>query len=47
MSVFKDMLSKIEELPTYDGGDTGFLNAYFPDWYTMPSEHRLPYGFNA
>jgi glycogenin glucosyltransferase len=39
------MLSKINELPTYDGGDTGFLNVYFPDWYK--SGVRLPYTFNC
>ena len=47
MKVFKDMLSKIETLPTYDGGDTGFLNSYFPQWYESSSIQRLPYGFNA
>ena len=41
------MLSKAESLPTYDGGDTGFLNAYFPGWYAWPSEQRLPFGYNA
>ena len=25
----------------------GFLNAYFPDWYTMSPESRLSFGFNA
>lgn len=23
-------------LPSYDGGDTGFLNAYFPEWAAAP-----------
>lgn len=34
MNTFRDMLNKINELSTYDGGDTGFLNAYFPNWFT-------------
>jgi len=41
------MISKTETLPTYDGGDTGFLNAYFPDWFKMPAPSRLPFGYNA
>lgn len=41
------MLSKVDSLSSYDGGDTGFLNAYFPDWNKMPAEHRLPFGYNA
>lgn len=32
--IFNDMLTQINVLPSYDGGDTGFLNAYFPSWYT-------------
>ena len=45
MSTFKDLLSKIDILPAYDGGDTGFLNSYFPDWFD--SGTRLPYTFNC
>ena len=42
------MMTKVATFPSYDGGDTGFLNAYFPDWYSkMDSLSRLPYGFNA
>lgn len=42
------MLSKIHKLETYDGGDTGFLNAFYPDWYTNDEYFvRLAYGFNA
>ena len=35
--------------PSHDGGDTGFLNHAFPDWYagTNPRLHRLPFNFNA
>jgi glycogenin glucosyltransferase len=34
-------------LRSYDGGDTGFLNAYFPGWYGLPPAHRLPFAYNA
>ncbi len=44
--VLRDMLSKINELPSYDGSDQGFLNSYFADWYAGPSERRLPMIYN-
>ena len=28
-------------------GDTGFLNAFFPDWYLWPPDQRLPFRYNA
>ncbi len=31
---------------SYDGGDQGFLNSFYPDWYAWPVEHRLPAGYN-
>lgn len=34
-------------LASYDGGDTGFLNACFPHWYTLSAQHRLPFAYNA
>ncbi|MGP1351976.1 MAG: alpha-2,3-sialyltransferase [Parasphingopyxis sp.] len=40
-SVFSDMVSRISSLGSYDGGDQGFLNQYFPDW------ERLPRRFNT
>ena len=46
-SVFEDMKSKTYDLRSYDGGDTGFLNAYFPEWYSLGSDHRLPFAYNA
>uniref|UniRef100_A0A7S2Y0F1 Hexosyltransferase n=1 Tax=Fibrocapsa japonica TaxID=94617 RepID=A0A7S2Y0F1_9STRA len=46
-AVYEDMLSKLNALPSYDGGDTGFLNAYFPDWFSCPAASRLPFAFNA
>ena len=33
---------------SYDGGDTGFLNSFYPGWYSeMPSYSRLTCGYNA
>ena len=47
-SVFDNMMAQASLLLTYDGGDTGFLNAYFPNWYTdMPPMARLSFGYNA
>lgn len=48
--VLLDILAKADEgaITSYDGGDTGLLNAYYPDWFTnMPSSARLPFGCNA
>jgi hypothetical protein len=47
MAVFSDMLARKEHLSSYDGGDTGFLNSYFPDWYRMQPTCRLSFGYNA
>jgi glycogenin len=46
-AVFEDMLARKSSVPTYDGGDTGFLNAYFSTWFFEPAPYRLPFGFNA
>lgn len=47
-SVFRNMMDQRSLLTTYDGGDTGFLNAYFSEWYTdMPPMARLSFGYNA
>ena len=45
--IFIDMIEKTTILTSYDGGDTGFLNAYFPNWYNSPASCRLPYSYNA
>merc|ERR1719198_172553 len=37
----------MSELPSHDGGDTGFLNSFFADWYQWPAEQRLPFRYNA
>ena len=46
-NIFERMLDARKSLQSYDGGDTGFLNAFFSEWYTMPAEHRLPFSYNA
>jgi alpha-N-acetylglucosamine transferase len=43
---FRQMTEALGTLDSYDGGDQGFLNRFFPDWYSMPVEHRLPVGYN-
>ncbi len=44
---FESMLERLGSVPSYDGGDQGFLNEFFHDWYAMPVEHRLPIGYNV
>jgi alpha-N-acetylglucosamine transferase len=43
---FARMLDALAVAGTYDGGDQGFLNTFYADWYAMPVEHRLPVGYN-
>eukprot|EP00985_Skeletonema_marinoi_P020591 scaffold12293_cov120-Skeletonema_marinoi.AAC.10 len=53
--VFDDMISRLPHstgektnCTSYDGGDTGFLNAYYPGWYSSwPASSRLSFGYNA
>ncbi|GJD10219.1 Putative glucuronosyltransferase PGSIP7 [Galdieria sulphuraria] len=57
-TVFEDMMQKLPILPSYDGGDQGFLNSYFSSLYYAPvfdpsSENgtggplrRLPFGWH-
>jgi inositol phosphorylceramide glucuronosyltransferase 1 len=35
-ALFDDMIQKLTTLPSYDGGDQGFLNAYFRDMLSAP-----------
>ncbi|OAY67195.1 Inositol phosphorylceramide glucuronosyltransferase 1 [Ananas comosus] len=35
-ALFKDMMSKVKSLPSYTGGDQGFLNSYYADF---PNAH--------
>ena len=44
--LFVKLMTALEAAPTYDGGDQGFLNSYFSDWWAMPVEHRLPAVYN-
>ncbi len=46
-AVFDAMLDRLGSVPSYDGGDQGFLNEFFHDWYAMSVEHRLPIGYNV
>jgi len=43
--------SKLAELasrvPSWNGGDQGFLQTVYSGWFTSPSMYRLPYRFNA
>ncbi len=40
------MTAKLAGSRTYDGGDQGFLNEFFGDWYTGPGDRRLPTWYN-
>lgn len=47
-SVMETMERHASLLTTFDGSDTGFLNAYFNTWYTeFPPMARLSVGYNA
>jgi len=43
---FARMVEALSIAPSYDGGDQGFLNTFFSDWYAMSAAHRLPAGYN-
>lgn len=45
--VFLAILAAAPSLRSYDGGDTGLLNAFFSDWYSSEPERRLPFAYNA
>jgi len=47
LELFNQLKDATSRLLSYDGGDTGFLNAFFPDWFSRGSKHRLPFQFNA
>jgi Glycosyl transferase family 8 len=40
------MLEALARAPSYDGGDQGFLNQFFGDWYTGAEARRLPTWYN-
>ena len=41
-ATFRDLLNQIATLPSYDGGDQGFLNEYFQHKW-----QQIPYIYNA
>lgn len=41
------MLAALADAGSYDGGDQGFLNRFFDDWYWGPAERRLAAGYNT
>ena len=43
---FERMVKELGKEQSYDGGDQGFLNLFFGNWYAKPVEHRLPIGYN-
>jgi len=43
---FASMMDRLASVGSYDGGDQGFLNIYFENWYGMDVNHRLPVGYN-
>ena len=45
-AIFDDICRKLPDLKSYDDGDTGVLNAYFPDWYRGCAASRLSFGYN-
>jgi hypothetical protein len=44
--LFDRMMDALAQTPSYDGGDQGFLNTFYPNWYAGPAAHRLPCGYN-
>jgi alpha-N-acetylglucosamine transferase len=45
-TTFAAMVAALDRTQSYDGGDQGFLNGFFDDWYASPVAHRLPAGYN-
>ena len=44
---YTELCEALNIIESYDGGDTGFLNNYFKNWYTGPPSSRLPYAYNC
>ncbi|KAJ0394735.1 hypothetical protein P43SY_003765 [Pythium insidiosum] len=44
---FQELLAQTNTLKSYDGGDTGFLNAFFREWFRLDDASRLPFSYNA
>lgn len=45
-ALFERLQAALSTSPSYDGGDQGFLNSFWPDWWSMPVAHRLTSGYN-
>lgn len=45
-ALFATLEQALHKCRSYDGGDQGFLNEFFPTWYEGPSAHRLRAGYN-
>jgi hypothetical protein len=46
-ALLERMLAALDRADSYDGGDQGFLNRFYEDWYLGPPEQRLPAGYNT
>lgn len=40
-------MKAVPSAKSHDGGDTGFLNTFYSDWYAGPPATRLPFRYNA
>jgi glycogenin glucosyltransferase len=45
-TMFGRIVESLWDTPSYDGGDQGFLNVFFSNWYELDASHRLPAGYN-
>lgn len=45
-ALFARLSDALRASTSYDGGDQGFLNEFFPTWYEGPAAHRLRAGYN-
>lgn len=46
-AVYEDMIAHLREHRVSGFGDQGFLNRYYPEWYTGPPGRRLPVTYNV
>lgn len=44
--LFLRLIQGLTDAPSYDGGDQGFLNWFYKDWWAMPVGHRLSSAYN-
>ena len=44
--IFENLCENLGHLPSYDGGDTGYLNAYFKGWFSSAgAPHKFELNF--